>query len=200
MNHKKTLAVTAPSGGGKSTLVTFIETHYPGKFGFSVSCTTRLHRAGDKHDAYYYLDHNQFFSRVQDGDMLEYQEVYRGQFYGTSKSEVHRVQSEGKILLLDVDIQGAIELKENMKRDLILVFITAKDNLINTLKKRLETRGDTSEESMNERLKKAVTETIDGEKAADYIVVNNLSTTKKELYQQIVEIIKEEFGLDPIDF
>ena len=110
---EKLIIFSAPSGSGKTTVVK----HLLAKFdhlAFSVSATTRTKRPGeiDGKD-YYFFSEDEFRKKINEGAFLEYEEVYKGLYYGTLKSEVQRLWSEGKAVIFDVDVKGGINIKKH---------------------------------------------------------------------------------------
>ena len=100
------MIIVGPSGVGKSTLINQLTEKYPGKFGFSVSYTTRAMREGEKHGVnYFYVSQDEFRKMIDKDDFIEYKQVHKN-MYGTAKSQIRSIQAAGKIPLLDIDIQG----------------------------------------------------------------------------------------------
>jgi guanylate kinase len=167
---RKVIVITAPSGSGKSSIVRKLIMQRT-DLQFSVSCTTRAKRAGeiDGKD-YYFIDTAAFAQRQSQGDFVEHQEVYTGQHYGTLKSEVERIWAQRKVVLFDIDVHGATNIKKIYGQDALVIFIAPPD--IDTLRTRLMNRGTESKESLKKRVTKAALE-LDYQTQADKIVINS---------------------------
>jgi guanylate kinase len=160
--------ISAPSGSGKSTLVSRLLASDRDLL-FSVSYTTRRPRGNEKPgESYVYISRQDFCQRISDGEFLEYAEVF-GNFYGTHQSVLDQARSEGRDLILDIDVQGARQLKERIP-DAVSVFILAPSRDI--LEQRLRTRSEDSEEVIQRRLNEAAEE-IRNHNQYDYILVNH---------------------------
>ena len=110
--------MSAPSGTGKSTIISRLLENPALKLGFSVSATSRLPR-GEERDGYeyYFLTHEEFMKRVGNGDFVEWEEVYQGTCYGTLASEVERVTDSGRNLIMDIDVKGALNVKKRYESE-----------------------------------------------------------------------------------
>ena len=167
---KKLIVITAPSGAGKSTIVRKLIQQRT-DLAFSVSCTTRQKREGETNGKeYYFLSAAEFQQRIQKGDFVEYQEVYAGQFYGSLKSEVERIWSMRKIVLYDIDVKGAENIKKIYGADALTIFIAPPD--LETLTNRLTNRNTESKDSLKKRINKSKEE-MAYQSEFDRIVVNS---------------------------
>lgn len=140
--------ISAPAGTGKSTLVEMILKEFPGEIAESCSCTTRLSRPGEiakKH--YEFLSTKEFEHKIEDQEFLEYAKVF-GNYYGTRKEEVARLQEEGKHVVLVIDTQGALQIMETTPA----VFIFISPPSFEELRRRLIKRRTEDEEKIQERL------------------------------------------------
>src|SRR3954463_12134734 len=109
---RKLVVITAPSGAGKSSIVKKLLQHNP-ELSFSVSCTTREKRSGEvEGQHYYFISMDDFKKKIANGEFAEYEEVYPGRFYGTLKTEMDRVWNHRKVVLFDIDVKGALNLKK----------------------------------------------------------------------------------------
>ncbi len=164
------LIFAAPSGAGKTTLIHYLMKHIP-QLGFSVSATTRAPRHGETHGKdYYFVSKETFQQWIKENKLLEWQEVYKGYFYGTLKSEIERLQKMGKIPCFDVDVVGALRLKHYFQQRALACFIQPPS--IAALKQRLLKRGTETEESLQQRLKRAQWE-LQWAPYFDAIIVND---------------------------
>ena len=121
--QRKLIVVCAPSGAGKTSIVRYLLENNP-MLSFSVSATTRAKRAVETDGKdYYFLTVEEFQKRLADGDFLEWQEVYDGQYYGSLKSEVDRLGKEGKVVVFDVDVLGGLNIKKFYKNQALAIFI-----------------------------------------------------------------------------
>ncbi|WP_430935350.1 MULTISPECIES: guanylate kinase [unclassified Saccharicrinis] len=180
----KLIIFSAPSGSGKTTIVkNLLEKDF--KMEFSISATTRAPRVNEKHGVdYYFLTPEEFRSKINDDDLLEWEEVYNDKYYGTLKSEVERITSKGNNVVFDVDVVGGLNIKKMYGNRAIAIFV--KPPSIKELKKRLEIRGTDSEEVIAQRINKAEEE-LSYANNFDHIVVNSnldlaIEQTEKILY------------------
>ncbi len=152
----KVLIFSAPSGSGKSTIVGHILELHP-EIEFSVSATSRPPRGQEKDGVeYYFLDVDDFRSRIEKDMFVEYEQVYEGRYYGTLKSEVERIWAKGHVIVFDVDVKGGVNLKKYFGDKALSVFIQAPS--IEELHKRLVARKTDSPEAIAERVAKAAEE------------------------------------------
>ena len=153
---QKLIIITAPSGAGKTSVTKYLLEKIP-QLGFSVSATTRKPRSNELNNVdYYFITENDFHNKIQENDFIEWEMVYEGKYYGTFKSELERIWKENKIPLLDIDVKGAIHVHEQFDSNCLTIFIEPPS--IEELKKRLQSRGTESLESLQIRLNKAVFE------------------------------------------
>jgi len=166
----KVVIFSAPSGSGKSTVVNHILKLHP-EMEFSVSATSRPPRGTEKDGVeYYFLDVDDFRSRIAAGAFVEYEQVYAGRYYGTLKSEVERIWSEGHVIIFDVDVKGGVNLKKYFGDAALSVFIKAPS--IEVLRQRLINRNTDTPEAIEERVAKAAEE-LTYEDKFDYVLVND---------------------------
>lgn len=173
--NKKVIIFSAPSGAGKSTIVG----HLLKKFSFlefSVSATSREPRGEEKNGKdYYFFTKDQFETKIQNGEFVEYEEVYAGSYYGTLRSEVQRIWEKGHIIVFDIDVKGGINLKKLYGKSALSIFIEPPS--IEELRNRLITRGTDKPEDIEKRVSKA-TEELAYSNQFDTILVNsNLKQT-----------------------
>lgn len=174
--------ISAPSGSGKSTLVARLLAQDPNLL-FSVSYTTREPRGAEvRGEAYHFISRADFEARIAKGEFLEHAEVF-GNYYGTHRSILDRAIAESKDLILDIDVQGARQLKTSIP-DAVSVFILAPSRGI--LEQRLRLRSEDAEEVIQRRLKKAAHE-IRNFEMYDYVLVNDNLVRSTETLASIVK-------------
>ncbi|HHH52712.1 MAG TPA: guanylate kinase, partial [Bacteroidetes bacterium] len=188
-NKNKVLVFTAPSGAGKTTVVHHLLDEYRDRLGFSVSATTRQkrkHERGGKD--YYFIDKDTFLKSIENNDFVEWQEVYKDQFYGTLKSELERLWKKGKTVVFDIDVKGAENIKKYFGEDALVVFIAPPS--IETLIDRLKDRGTESESSLKKRIDRIKKE-LEYEDKFDKVLVNKFLP---ETYREAERIVEEFLG------
>lgn len=186
----KLVIISAPSGAGKTTIVKHLLESGLG-LAFSVSATTRKIRENeiDGKD-YYYLSADDFREKIDQGEFVEWEEVYKDHYYGTLKKEIERIWSDGKHVLFDVDVKGGINLKRIFGSNAISLFI--KPPSVEELEKRLTTRGTDSEEKIRMRIMKAEEE-MKSASMFDHIVVNdNIEKAKSDAFNLISGFLKND--------
>lgn len=152
----KVIIFCAPSGSGKTTIVKHL-LKKDDRLMFSVSACTRAMRQGEENGKdYYFLSRDEFALKVRNGEFLEYEEVYGGNFYGTLKSEIERIWALGKVVLFDVDVVGGLNIKNYYGDQALAVFVKPPD--VATLEMRLRHRSTETEETLRIRVDKAVHE------------------------------------------
>ncbi|NBP68928.1 MAG: guanylate kinase [Cytophagia bacterium] len=166
----KALIFSAPSGSGKTTIVKHLLQNNT-DLGFSISASTRDKRGRTEQHGkdYYFLSPEEFRQKIDANEFIEWEEVYEGNFYGTLKSEIERLWSEGKNVIFDVDVKGGLSLKKYFGDKALAVFVKVPS--IEVLKERLKDRGTESEESLSRRLFKAKFE-MGFEDKFDVVLVN----------------------------
>jgi guanylate kinase len=179
--HGALFVVTGASGTGKTTLVRQALTTIPGLW-FSVSATTRPIRSGERDGTdYHFLDRETFMARVHAGEFLEWAEVY-GNCYGTLRAPVETVLSSGDSILLDIDTQGAEQVRSSGTKN-ISIFVLPPS--VNTLAKRLSARGTDEPEVIARRIEEASLQLQDCG-AFDYLVVNDDLGSAHDQFQAII--------------
>ncbi len=167
----KLIIFSAPSGSGKSTIINKLMSEYGLRGRFSISATSRKPRGSERDGVeYYFLSEEDFRKRIGEGNFLEYEEVYPGCFYGTLRSEVDRTLAQGENVILDIDVQGGLNVKKIYGDRALTLFIQPPS--IERLRERLERRGTDAPEVIERRLAKAETELSFAPKY-DAIVVND---------------------------
>lgn len=177
------IIITAPSGAGKTTIVRHVLSHFD-KLSFSVSATTRPMRPYeiDGKD-YYFLSSVEFMQKKDEGKFLEWEQVYRGSYYGTLRKEVERLWDAGFHVIFDVDVMGALALKRAYPARSLSVFICPPD--LKALELRLRNRKTENEQSLKLRIDRARHE-MEYADSFDYQLVNdNLDKALKEATELI---------------
>lgn len=154
LENKKIIILTAPSGAGKTTIKSRLLANLPDVLSFSVSVTTRKMREGEKDGIdYIFISQEAFTKKIEDEGFVEWQMVYPGMYYGTTVEEMERIWHEGKTPLLDIDVKGAVNVKEMYGDKVLSIFIEPPS--IEVLKERLIKRGADSAEQIQLRVDKA---------------------------------------------
>ena len=178
------IIVSAPSGSGKSTLVNALMEQVRG-MRFSVSYTTRAPRGAERDgESYHYISREEFERRIRAGEFLEHAEVF-GNYYGTHRSYVDAAANAGFDLLLDIDVQGAMQVMEKLP-DAVTIFILAPSREV--LEQRLRKRSEDSEETIQRRLREASEEVRFAERYS-YALIND---DVAESVQNLVSIVRAE--------
>lgn len=191
INQGKLIVFSAPSGSGKTTIVRHLLQQEELDLEFSISATSRAIR-GEEVDGkdYYFLDVEEFKKRIKNEAFLEWEEVYRDNFYGTLKSEVERIWAKGKHVIFDIDVSGGLRIKRKFPEQTLAIFV--KPPSIDELKIRLKKRSTESEDKINMRIAKASAELATAP-LFDRIVLNeNLDEALKESYDLVSNFIKNK--------
>ena len=184
----KIIILAAPSGAGKTTIKSRLLAAMPSKLSFSISAATRKIRAGEQHGVdYFFIDVEEFKNKIDNKQFVEWEMVYPGSYYGTTKEEIERIWNENKTPILDIDVQGALRVKEIYGDSALTIFI--KPPSLEVLKERLQKRGTDTEEQIKTRIDKAAEE-IAFSNNFDHIVLNDdldkASATVKELVTSFI--------------
>lgn len=181
---QKIIIITAPSGAGKTSITRYLLNKYPDKLAFSISAATRKARGNEKDGVdYYFMSGEDFTNKIQHGEFIEWEMVYEGKYYGTLKSELARIWSDGRIPVLDIDVKGAIHVQQQYPETTLSLFIEPPS--VGELKRRLQSRGTESEESLNARVNKASYE-LSFKHSFDHIIVNDHLERAKQEAEEIV--------------
>jgi guanylate kinase len=149
----KLIIITAPSGSGKTSITHFLINKYP-QLSFSISATTRPPRGTEQDGVeYYFMNVEDFKGKIRKKAFVEWEMVYEGKYYGTLKSELERMWIAGKVPMLDIDVQGAVHVKQKFGDDCLSIFIQPPS--VEELRRRLESRGTETAESLATRVNKA---------------------------------------------
>ena len=171
----KVIIFSAPSGSGKSTVVNHLLKKYP-FLEFSISATSRAPRGQEQNGKEYFFFSTEEFERLISEDaFVEYEEVYKGSYYGTLKSEIERIWAKGHTILFDIDVKGGVNIKKIFGDAALAVFVKAPS--VEELRSRLVGRGTDTPEAIEKRVAKAEEE-LTYEKYFDVVLVNDdLSTS-----------------------
>ncbi len=149
----KIIIITAPSGAGKTSITKYLMKRFT-QLAFSVSAATRSPRGIEKNGVdYHFMSTEDFKSKIQHNEFVEWEMVYEGKYYGTLKTELEKIWEKNKIPVLDIDVKGAIHVQQQYPKSTLSLFIQAPS--INELKIRLESRGTETTESLTARVNKA---------------------------------------------
>ncbi|WP_121665945.1 guanylate kinase [Mesonia aquimarina] len=190
MIEGKLIVFSAPSGSGKTTIVRHLLKQKELNLDFSISATSRAPREEeiDGKD-YHFLSLEEFKKRIKEDQFLEWEEVYRDNFYGTLKSEVERIWANGKHVVFDIDVVGGLDIKHIYPEKTLAVFVEPPS--IEELKKRLKKRQTETEDRINMRIAKASIEMATAPQF-DFIIVNNdLQTALDEAYNLVKDFIQK---------
>tara|TARA_B100001093_G_scaffold22957_2_gene20350 strand:- start:142 stop:717 length:576 start_codon:yes stop_codon:yes gene_type:complete len=186
----KCIILSAPSGSGKTTLVKHLLSFKNLNLVFSISATTREKRIDESQGKdYLFVNKKEFKKMIVEDEFIEFEEVYKGIFYGSLKKSVNDLLNKHNVIF-DIDVEGGIKLKKFFKSDAMSVFV--KPPNIGVLKNRLESRGLDSEKSISKRLFKSEKE-MSREKMFDKVLVNDDLTLAKK---QVLALVKEYLDFD----
>lgn len=184
----KIIVVAAPSGCGKSTIINALLELGDLNLGFAVSATTRQPRGDEKHGVnYYFLSEDEFRDRIAEGGFVEFEEVYPGRFYGTLRSEIDRITSQGHNIILDLDVNGALRVKQIYGRQAMTLFIEPPS--IDELRRRLEFRGTESQDVIDVRIDRAQYEISRAPEFDQRVVNDRLDQAINETHNLITSFI-----------
>ncbi|HET9745048.1 MAG TPA: guanylate kinase [Chitinophagaceae bacterium] len=178
-SENKIIIITAPSGAGKTSITRHLLQTFPDKLAFSVSAAPREKRVHEKDGVdYHFMSVEEFKERIQGNAFVEWEMVYEGKYYGTLKSEMHRIWKEGKTPLLDIDVQGALHVQQQHPEHTLSIFVDPPS--VEELKRRLSSRGTETSESITTRLNKASYELSFKDQFNKVVVNDHLSRACKE--------------------
>lgn len=187
----KIIVLSAPSGTGKSTLISELMNMDDLKLSFSISATSRKPRGAEKNGReYWFLTSDEFKQKIDNDEFVEWEEVYSGTCYGTLVSEVDRVTANQKNLIMDIDVKGALNVKERFRDEVLSIFIMPPS--LKELESRLRGRSTDDEESIIRRLERAEYEMTFADKFDCRVVNDNLSDAVDALRTKILEFISKK--------
>lgn len=191
MKTGKLIVFSAPSGSGKTTIVRYLLSKPELNLDFSISAASRPPRE-DEVDGkdYYFLSLEDFKKKIKNDEFLEWEEVYRDNFYGTLKTEIERIWASGKNVIFDIDVVGGLDIKHIYPEQTLAVFV--KPPSIEELKIRLKKRKTESEDKINMRVAKASIELATAPQF-DYIIENNnLEKALDEAYKLVSDFVNAD--------
>lgn len=189
MNKGKIIIISAPSGTGKSTIISRIIGDAQLNLSFSVSTTTRSPREGEQDGVhYYFITAEQFRAAIANDEFVEYEEVYPGRFYGTLKREIERIQNSGKNVILDIDVKGGVNVKRLYGDEAFSLFIQPPS--VRELERRLVARATDSAETIRQRVEKAAYELTFASRFDATVVNDNLDTAVTAVREKIVGFLQ----------
>lgn len=178
------IILVSPSGGGKSTMTRRLMQDLDW-LRFSVSATTRKPRQGEEHGKdYFFLSEEEFRRKIADKEFLEWEEFYNGTLYGTLRSVVENDLKKGYFVLLDIDVLGALNVKNSFGDQALAIFLSPPS--LEVLKRRLELRGTETPESLQTRIDRASTEMSYADRFDAIVVNDDLETA----YSEILELVQ----------
>lgn len=168
--YQKILIITAPSGAGKTSITHYLMQQFP-QLSFSISAATRQARGNEQNGVdYYFISEAEFQQKIKQKEFAEWEMVYEGKYYGTLKSELERIWQNNQVPVLDIDVKGAIHVQNQYPINTLSLFIEPPS--VDELKKRLESRGTETIESLTARVNKASYE-ISFKGHFDEVIVND---------------------------
>jgi len=192
MSRGKLIIFSAPSGTGKSTIISWLmKEHQELRLAFSISCTSRPPRGKEQNGVeYFFLSPEEFRQRIERDEFLEYEEVYQDRYYGTLKSQVESQLEAGQNVVFDVDVKGGVNIKQFYGSEALSIFIQPPS--IGELRRRLEGRGTDTPEVIDQRIARAEFELTFAEKF-DKIVINDvLDYAKADALEIIQDFLSAE--------
>jgi guanylate kinase len=191
MNKGKLIVFSAPSGSGKTTIVKHLLGREDLNLEFSISAASRETRGEEINGKdYYFISTEEFKKHIKSEDFIEWEEVYRDNFYGTLKSEVERIWALGKNVIFDIDVAGGLRIKSKFPEQTLAVFV--KPPSIDELKIRLKKRSTESDDKINMRIAKASVELATAPQFDKIIKNYDLDIAKEEAYQLVKSFVKEK--------
>lgn len=194
-HNGKLIVFSAPSGSGKTTIVRHLLAQDRFNLEFSISATSRSPR-GEEEDGkdYYFISLDDFKQHIKNEDFLEWEEVYRDNFYGTLKKEVHRIWAMGKHVIFDIDVVGGLRIKKKFPERTLAVFV--KPPSVDELKIRLKKRKTESKEKIDMRIAKASVELATAPQFDHVILNDDLSKALAEADTLVEDFIRRPIRND----
>jgi guanylate kinase len=191
MNKGKLIVFSAPSGSGKTTIVRHLLGREDLNLEFSISAASREPRGEEMNGKdYYFISIEEFKKHIKSEDFIEWEEVYRDNFYGTLKSEVERIWALGKNVIFDIDVAGGLRIKNKFPEQTLAVFV--KPPSIDELKIRLKKRSTESDDKINMRIAKASVELATAPQFDKIIKNYDLDVAKEDAYQLVKSFVNPD--------
>lgn len=191
MKKGKLIVFSAPSGSGKTTIVRYLLGLKDLNLEFSISAASREPRGEEQNGKdYYFISTEEFKKHIKAEDFLEWEEVYRDNFYGTLKSEIERIWALGKNVIFDIDVAGGLRIKSKFPEETLAVFV--KPPSIDELKIRLKKRSTETDEKINMRIAKASVELATAPQFDKIIKNYDLEIAKNEAYELVRSFVGSE--------
>ena len=189
MSGGKLIVFSAPSGSGKTTIVRHLLKQKELDLEFSISATSR-ERRGEEVDGkdYYFLSFEEFKKKIKNDEFLEWEEVYRDNFYGTLKTEVERIWAKGKHVIFDIDVSGGLRIKRKFPKETLAIFV--KPPSIDELKIRLKNRKTESSDKINMRIAKASAELATAPLFDKIVINDDLDLALDEAYKLVSNFLE----------
>ena len=168
--HQKIIIITAPSGAGKTSITKQLMKRFP-QLSFSISAATRKPRAHETDGKdYYFMSVEAFQQKIQEDAFVEWEMVYEGNYYGTLKNEMQRIWNNEQVPVLDIDVKGAIHVQDIYPKQTLSIFIEPPS--VEELRRRLESRGTETADSLEARINKASYE-ISFKHSFQHVILND---------------------------
>lgn len=191
MKKGKLIVFSAPSGSGKTTIVRHLLGLKKLNLEFSISATSREARGEEiSGKDYYFISAREFKDKIKNDEFLEWEEVYRDNFYGTLKTEVERIWAKGKHVIFDIDVVGGLRIKKKFPKETLAVFV--KPPSVDELKIRLKKRSTESEAKINMRIAKASVEMATAPQFDTIIKNYDLEVALKEAEELVADFVEEK--------
>jgi len=190
MNTGKLIVFSAPSGSGKTTIVKHLLSKPEFQLDFSISATSRYQREGEINGKdYYFISAKDFQKRIENNDFIEYEEVYKDNYYGTLRTELERIWALGKNVIFDIDVLGGLNIKKQYPEQTLAIFVNPPS--VEELERRLRFRQTESDEKIQMRLDKAEREIAEAPKFDVILNNNDLETAKQQAYKLLVDYLNK---------
>jgi guanylate kinase len=188
----KLIIISAPSGTGKSTIISWLmKEHKELNLAYSISCTSRPPRGSEQNGVdYFFLSPEEFRERIENDEFLEFEEVYTDRFYGTLKSQVETQLDAGQNVIFDVDVKGGVNIKKFYGDKALSIFIQPPS--IAELRKRLEGRGTDAPEVIDQRIARAEFELTFADKFDKIVVNDNLAQAEQDALTKVCEFLNND--------
>jgi guanylate kinase len=184
----KLIIFSAPSGSGKSTIINWLMKHDELNMAFSISCTSRPPRGTEKNGVeYFFITPEEFRTRIEHGEFLEYEEVYKDRFYGTLKQQVEKQLDKGENVVFDVDVKGGCNIKKYYGDQAMSIFIQPPS--IEELRRRLEGRATDTPQVIEDRLARASYELTFASQFDQVVVNDELDKAERNTFDIVKKFI-----------